>query len=346
MMRSKELRSVTRSLITGKALARQGSIVIVSASWKWRMCNWHVAVPRWPPCGTPLMTSEHMPQMPSRQSESKAIGSSLRAMSSSFTTSCISRKDISGRTAFASYVLKRPGVVAFFWRQTFRVRFMTAKWRMTNDPAKRERKNDEIRMTKQLRLLQGHVRVSSFGFFSAFGDLEFLAEMAAAGFAAMQGVEAKQLGELHEVRDPPGVLQVLVQLAVLPGDIDIMPEFFTQFWNALERFLQPGFVARHAALVPEQFAQFPMQRGDRAFALDGKQFRLRCFELILRSLELRVGGRKFGRLGRGQIMADGARQDEIAVGQALHQSAGAEAVGAVVREIGLAQDKEARQGAH
>src|ERR1051326_987709 len=151
MMRSKELRSVTRSLITGKALARQGSIVIVSASWKWRMCNWRVAVPRCPPCGTPLMTSEHMPQMPSRQSESKAIGSSLRAMSSSFTTSSISRKDMSGRTAFASYVLKRPGVVAFFWRQTFRVRFMTAKWRMTNDPAKRERKNDEIRMTKQLR---------------------------------------------------------------------------------------------------------------------------------------------------------------------------------------------------
>ena len=76
MMRSKALRSVTRSLMIGKALARHGSMVMVSPSLKWRMCSWQVAVPRWPPWGMPLMTSEHMPQMPSRQSESKAIGSS------------------------------------------------------------------------------------------------------------------------------------------------------------------------------------------------------------------------------------------------------------------------------
>ena len=56
------------------------------------------------PCATPLITNEHVPQMPSRQSESKAIGSFPPAMSPSFTTSSISRNDMSGKTSFASYV--------------------------------------------------------------------------------------------------------------------------------------------------------------------------------------------------------------------------------------------------
>jgi predicted RND superfamily exporter protein len=33
-----------------------------------RMCSWQVVVAAWPPCGRPLIISEHMPQMPSRQS--------------------------------------------------------------------------------------------------------------------------------------------------------------------------------------------------------------------------------------------------------------------------------------
>ena len=52
----------------GKALARHGSITIVSPEENLRMCNWHVAVPRSGPCAQPLIISEHVPQMPSRQS--------------------------------------------------------------------------------------------------------------------------------------------------------------------------------------------------------------------------------------------------------------------------------------
>src|SRR5438046_4306221 len=70
------------------------------------------------------MTREQVPQMPSRQSESKAIGSSPRAMSSSLTTSSISRNAMSGRRFFASRDSKRPGVVEFFCRQTLRARFI------------------------------------------------------------------------------------------------------------------------------------------------------------------------------------------------------------------------------
>ena len=54
------------------------------------------------PWATPLIISPHMPQMPSRQSWSKAMGSSPRVCSPSLTTSSISRKDMSGLSPGAS----------------------------------------------------------------------------------------------------------------------------------------------------------------------------------------------------------------------------------------------------
>ena len=79
--------------MTGNAFARNGSTVIVSPSWKLRMWSWQVVVAERGPCGTPLMTSEQAPQIPSRQSWSKAIGSSPFSMSRSLTRSSISRKE-------------------------------------------------------------------------------------------------------------------------------------------------------------------------------------------------------------------------------------------------------------
>ena len=76
-------------------------MVMVSPSLNLRMCSWQTVDPRSGPCGTPLTTRPHMPQMPSRQSESKAIGASPFAMSSSLTTSSISRNDMSGETSAA-----------------------------------------------------------------------------------------------------------------------------------------------------------------------------------------------------------------------------------------------------
>ena len=101
-MRSNDERSTIRSRCTGNAVARHGSIVMVSLSLNCRICNWQAVVPCWPPWGTPLMTMEQVPQIPSRQSESNAIGSLPSAIMPSFTTSSISRKDISGLTSIAS----------------------------------------------------------------------------------------------------------------------------------------------------------------------------------------------------------------------------------------------------
>ena len=62
--------------------------------------------------------------------------------------------------------------------------------------------------------------------------------------------------------------------------------------------------------------------------------------------DLGVRGVHRGEFVGGEVVADGVREDEVAVGQALHQRAGAEPVGAVVGEVGLADHEQARDGAH
>ena len=49
---------------------------------------------------------------------------------------------------------------------------------------------------------------------------------------------------------------------------------------------------------------------------------------------------------RGEVVADGVRQHEVAVGEALHQRRGAEAVGAVVAEVGLTGAVQTGDGGH
>ena len=66
---------------------------ITSPSLNDRMCSWQVVVCSGP-WATPLITSPHWPQMPSRQSLSNAIGSAPRMVSRSFSTSSISRNDM------------------------------------------------------------------------------------------------------------------------------------------------------------------------------------------------------------------------------------------------------------
>ena len=91
-----------RSFSTGKAWARHGSMWISSPSANLRMWSWQVAVPRCGPCACPLIIIPQLPQMPSRQSCSNAIGSLPSALSRSFTMSSISRKDISSVMSGAS----------------------------------------------------------------------------------------------------------------------------------------------------------------------------------------------------------------------------------------------------
>ena len=118
MIRSKAERSTMRSLTIGKAPARHGSITISAPSSNLRMWSWQVAVPRWGPWACPLIMSEHVPQMPSRQSWSNVIGSRPSLVSRSLTTSSISRNDMSSLMSGAGMVSNCPAASAPSWRQT------------------------------------------------------------------------------------------------------------------------------------------------------------------------------------------------------------------------------------
>ncbi len=96
MIRSKAERSTIRSRTTGKAAARHGSTTTVSPSANLRMWSWQVAVPGCGPWATPLIITPQVPQMPSRQSWSKTMGSLPSRSSRSLTMSSISRNDASG----------------------------------------------------------------------------------------------------------------------------------------------------------------------------------------------------------------------------------------------------------
>ena len=102
MMRSKAERSTTRSFTMGKALARKGSTVMASPSGKRRMWIWQVVAAPSGSCARPLITRLHIPQMPSRQSWSKATGSAPFLMRTSLRMSSISSRDASGEMSLSS----------------------------------------------------------------------------------------------------------------------------------------------------------------------------------------------------------------------------------------------------
>src|SRR5215471_19985807 len=183
MMRSNALRSTTRSLTIGNARARQGSRTSVSPSLNERMCSWQTVLPRIGPCGRPLIRKPHVPQMPSRQSESNAIGSSPFAISPSLTTSSISRNDMSGETPSATYPTRRPGASGPVCRHTLRlIRMLFVASLRRLHVLEMQRFLVQLRLhADPLEFPRRHIRemlVVALGF--ALGRLALLAEMAAA----------------------------------------------------------------------------------------------------------------------------------------------------------------------
>ena len=86
---------------------------------------------------------------------------------------------------------------------------------------------------------------------------------------------------------------------------------------------------------------------DRLRPVDGQPAILLIGHTGDRLGEHRVVGR-YCRLAEqaGQIVTDGVRQHEVAVSQALHEGTRSEAVGAMVREVGLTDRVQARHRGH
>ncbi len=161
----------------------------------------------------------------------------------------------------------------------------------------------------------------------------------------MQGVEAHELGQFEVVDDPVRLLQRLVELFAGAGHLDAAPELLADGRDALQGGAQALLGAGHAAVLPHEFADLPVEGVGGAVAADGEQQAEPVLGLGHRLRHGRVVGVDLvGVRVAGQVVVDGGRQDEVAVGEALHQRGGAEPVGAVVGEVGLTDREQARDG--
>src|ERR1700722_4564573 len=95
------------------------------------------------------------------------------------------------------------------------------------------------------------------------GVLVSLAEMAAAGFLAMQRISRQEFGELEEVGHAAGVLEVLIERLAAPGNFHVPPKLIAQLTHAFDCRLEPRFVARHAAALPHRPPQIAVNAVDR-----------------------------------------------------------------------------------
>ena len=134
-------------------------MVMVSPSANVRMCNEQVEVPFNGPWARPLMNKSHEPQMPSRQSWSKATGSSPWCSRSSLSTSSISRNDIAGEMSRTWYSTRRPVAWRFFCRQIrrakFRGRVLSVGWLMRGTGQEVEEAGGLARLSATSFSLQG-----------------------------------------------------------------------------------------------------------------------------------------------------------------------------------------------
>ena len=80
--------------------------------------------------------------------------------------------------------------------------------------------------------------------------------------------------------------------------------------------------------------------------LDSSSLLVICGDVRLGFAHGGVGGIDLLEFVGGQIIADGVWQNEVAVGQALHERAGAQAVGAVVGEVRFADHVQAGDSGH
>src|SRR5262245_66515639 len=114
--------------------------------------------------------------------------------------------------------------------------------------------------------------------------------MAAAGFLAMQRVVSQQLREFQKVSDPSRVFERLIQFIGAARHIDVLPEFMSDYGNALERVFQTRLGSRHPHVVPHQLAQLAVKIEDRAPGFYRGKFARAGSGVLFGTSELRVSG--------------------------------------------------------
>src|SRR5881394_1907121 len=93
----------------------------------------------------------------------------------------------------------------------------------------------------------------------AVGRLVLDAEMPPARFLAVQRVDAHQLRQLEEIRDPTRLLEGLIQLLPRSGHAQVAPELRAQPGNVPQRRPEALGAARHATELPHELAELAME---------------------------------------------------------------------------------------
>src|SRR5690606_9627912 len=111
---------------------------------------------------------------------------------------------------------------------------------------------------------------------------------------------------------------------------EVAVEVVAQRSDVTDGLLEAGGIALHAELVPDDLAGLAVEVIRGARAVDAEELaRLVLHELARCSEGLAVGGRSGLAEEACEVVADGGREDEVAVPEALHEGGRAETVGAV-----------------
>jgi hypothetical protein len=179
-----------------------------------------------------------------------------------------------------------------------------------------------------------------------FGELVLRTEMAAAGFFAIAGIVAHEFAKFEEIGDATGFFQLHVRVVTGTGNADVCPEFLTDLRDFFDRFRQSFASAFHAAVVPHQHAELAVEGVDRASSLDREELVDAFGRFFGGGFEFRGFSGDAARFLRCEVVGDGGGNDEVAIGQPLHQGGGSQAVGTVIGEIRFAQNVEAGNVRH
>ena len=125
-----------------------------------------------------------------------------------------------------------------------------------------------------------------------------------------------------------------------------MPELLAKLRDPCQGAREALLGTGHADVVPHDASEFAVDLADATATLHRQQGVDALLDVVGGFLErVVVGGDLWQRRAR-QVVTDGVGNDEVAVGQPLHQRTGAETVRAVVREVRLAEDVQPGHGAH
>src|SRR5690606_4892456 len=92
-----------------------------------------------------------------------------------------------------------------------------------------------------------------------------------AGLLPIEGVDAHQLAELEEVRDPARPFELLVQPLPVTDDPDIAPERLAQLANRVDAPVEAVGAARDAAQVGQDLAELGVEAVGTAAAVGAEQ---------------------------------------------------------------------------